>query len=197
MSTRIKKARKVSKPEPAAPVPATPAVEEQLPPGVYFMSHIGATREALAADIRAEERALCDWERRQNMETVENSLADMGLPSFRAMMLKTNADGSTFSRDGGVEVRVSLPYRRHAVPDRTRLDKLRARSSALRTGLTAAAHFASFCRTHVGGKSNDPLPVSRLDELWSQWIDFTCGSKPPPLPQPSVLDQGARHDSAR
>jgi len=76
------------------------------------------------------------------------------------------------------EVEIELPRHCRADPDYAVRNALQKRLDNFPRGISAAANFAKFCALQTGAKHGTSLPVPKLDELWVQWVNFTCGSKP-------------------
>lgn len=55
---------------------------------------------------------------------------------------------------------------------------LRKRAESLKVTLSGATAFSRYCRARRGDRKAEPIPVSELDSLWADWIDFTCGPRP-------------------
>lgn len=166
-----------------APPPAAVVSDPRLTPGMYYTLNIAKTKAAMRQEAEIEKDCVLSMERTENRAKIAAALRASDLPSIEDLCLipETDTGCARYKRrvgDGRVILSVFLDYPAQTGGDYSKHRELLARAGALRTGLSAAANFSSFCKLQAGGKNGDPLPESQLNVLWERWIEFTCGSRP-------------------
>ena len=168
------------------PAVESQTVHETMPPGAYYVTKAQDRITAMKAEVKAAQESAEKAAAALNAERLDVLIPKAALKALTAAgFVRKEAESRAKITYQLIEesrklaeVEIGLPYHCRADPDYAVRNALQKRLDNFPCGISAAANFAKFCVFQTGTKSGESLPVPKLDELWVQWVNFTCGSKP-------------------